>query len=134
MCEGRGVFLRVEKVACMASWISARVWRPPFDEQHQVDQVLGPRVEPPGPRERVGMDLLGELLGLRDREHVGGRDAGERQEIVPEDPLGLADDRVPATDIDVELRVRLPDEDRLARVAAPPRGAFVSSCLGAPIR
>jgi hypothetical protein len=94
-----------------------------FDEEDDVDQVLGPRVELAGPREGVRVDLLGELLGLRDRQHFRGRDAGERQELVPEDPLGFADERIPLSDVYLELRVGLPDEDRLARIARPaPRG------------
>ena len=84
------------------------------DEEDQIHQVPRPRVEPPRPREGIGVELLGELLGFRDRKHRGRPDPGKEQEVVSGETLGLPHERVSAPDVDVELRIRL------AR-RAPPR-------------
>ena len=96
-----------------------------FDEKHEVHQVFRSRVEPSLPGEGIGVDLLGELLGLWDGEHSGRSEAGELEDLISDKFLRLAEAWVPDADIEMEPRVALPEDSSLARESAATPG-----CLG----
>lgn len=81
-------------------------------QQNQIDSVPDAAVWRGRPRQRVGVELLRELLLALDHRHVGWRDSGETEPITRPQELHWLDDDVTDSDIQVELHKGAAAEQR----------------------
>ena len=85
---------------------SVLVWWIRRDEEDQINKVLDPRVRSIVPRERVGMELLGELLGLGNRQRFGWWNPGEGKKVLSDEFFGCRDGGIAESNVDMESRKR----------------------------